>query len=210
MRIACLHTVGANVAVFDAAAVPLGVTLAHVVRDDLLKSAEAAGGTTPEIDRRTADALIDLVPKADAVLLTCSTVGRGAELAAAEAKIPVVRVDAALAEQVVKAGGRAMVLCAAATTLEPTRLLFERTAQGAAVTIDYELVPGAWALYKAGDVTGYARAISAAVDSAYAAGYTSVALAQASMACAAEFTTKGAPLTSPAAGLAAAARARQA
>jgi hypothetical protein len=209
MRIACLHTVGANVAVFDAAAAPLGVTIDHAVRDDLLKSAEAAGGTTPEIDRRTADALLELVAKADAVLLTCSTVGRGAEIAAAEAKIPVVRVDAALADQVVKAGGRAMVLCAAATTLEPTRLLFARAAQGSSVKIDYELVPGAWALYKAGDVAGYARAIAVAVDAAYAAGYTTVALAQASMACAAEFATKGVPLTSPAAGLAAAAGARQ-
>jgi hypothetical protein len=210
MRIACLHTIGANVAVFDAAAAPLGLKVEHAVRDDLLKSAEAAGGTTPEIDRRTADALLELVSKADAVLLTCSTVGRGAELAAAEAKIPIVRVDAALAEQVVAAGGRAMVLCAAATTLEPTRRLFELAAKGARIEIDYELVPGAWALYKAGDITGYARAIAAAADAAYAAGYTTVALAQASMACAGEFATKGVPLASPAAGLAAAARARRA
>jgi len=66
MRIACLHTIGANVAVFDAAAAPLGLTVEHAVRDDLLKSAEAAGGTTPEIDRRTADALLELVRRCGA------------------------------------------------------------------------------------------------------------------------------------------------
>ena len=50
MRIACLHTVDSNIAVFEAAASGLpGVTLTHHVRADLLKRAEAAGQLTDEI-----------------------------------------------------------------------------------------------------------------------------------------------------------------
>lgn len=202
MRIACLHTVDANIAVFDRAAAGQGLTLTHHVRADLLRTAEAEGGASPAVERQTADALLRVAPTADAVLLTCSTIGRGAEIAAAEASIPIVRVDEALARDVAQRGGRAMVLCAAETTLGPTRALFERVAKGAPVTLDFALVPGAWALYRSGDVAAYGRAIAAAADKAYADGYDTVALAQASMASAVPMTERGVPLTSPAAGLA--------
>lgn len=207
MRIACLHTVESNAGVFEAAAAAEGLEVSHTIRTDLLKSAEAAGGSTPAIERLTADALLTLAPEADAILLTCSTVGRGAEIADAEATVPVVRVDAALARQVVEQGGRALVLCAAATTMEPTRVLFDRMADGRAVSLTYRLVPGAWERQKAGDAEGYARIIAAAVDEGFAEGFDTVALAQASMAGAAAFTTRGRPLTSPEAGLGEAIRA---
>ena len=94
--IACLHTSASNVAVF-AAACPEGATLTHTVDEALLRDAEAAGGLTEAIAARTARALEALaLPGIDAVLLTCSTVGPGA--AQARAAIPVLRVDAALAE----------------------------------------------------------------------------------------------------------------
>lgn len=47
LRIACLHTVDSNVAVFSAAAQGLDVSLSHSVRSDLLSRSEAAGGLTP-------------------------------------------------------------------------------------------------------------------------------------------------------------------
>lgn len=202
MRIACLHTVDANIAVFEAAAAGAGVELSHRVRADLLKSAEAAGRSTAEIDRQTADVLLDLAPRADAVLLTCSTIGRGAELAAAEARVPVIRVDEALAREVARRGGRALVLCAAETTMEPTRRLFERHAADAAVSLEFALVPGAWGLYRAGDVKDYAERIAEAADAAFEQGFDTVALAQASMSAASALCKRGKPLTSPAAGLA--------
>jgi len=96
-RIACLHTSASNIAVF-AGACPEGATLTHTVDEALLRDAEAAGGLTDSIAARTARALEALaLPGIDAVLLTCSTVGPGAALA--RATIPVLRVDAALAEQ---------------------------------------------------------------------------------------------------------------
>lgn len=199
--IACLHTAGSNVAVFDAACPP-GVTLRHVVDEALLKDAEAAGGLTDAIAARTARALEALADGADAVLLTCSTVGPGVALA--HAAVPVLRVDAALAEAATKGGGRVVVLCAVETTMEPSRKVFEEPAARHGATLEVRLVPGAWAAFRGGDVAGYHRLVAEAADAAHAEGAAAVALAQASMAGAVAMARGAPPLASPPVGLAAA------
>ena len=131
-RIACLHTAQSNVAVFDAALAAVastGVSLHHEVRADLLAAAELEGGLTRQIVQQTAEALRGLSEGADVVLLTCSTLGPAAEIAADDASIPILRVDAALAAEAVKNGGSVAVLCAVETTVEPTRWQFEAAAQ---------------------------------------------------------------------------------
>jgi hypothetical protein len=196
MRIACLHTAASNFPAFDAALAALGrsdVRLTHALREDLLAAAEAAGTLTPAIADDTAAALRALAAEADAVLLTCSTLGPAIAGTAA------LRVDAALAEAAARGPGPVVVLCTAPTTLEPTRALF--AAQGIA---DVRLLPGAWALFRAGDIHGYHRAIADAAFAALAAGAARVALAQASMAGAAALCPAGTVLTSPGAALAAA------
>ncbi len=198
--IACLHTASSNVAVFDAAC-PHGVVLRHAVRPDLLMQAELEGGVTEALLARTAEALVVLADGATAALLTCSTLGAAAGRAAAG--VPVLRADAALAGAARRIAGRVAVLCAAATTLEPTRALFG----DASGRMKVELVPGAWALFRAGDLAAYHRRIAEAADAAYATGCDAVALAQASMAGAAPLCRRGQPLTSPAAALHAVARA---
>ena len=211
MRIACLHTVDSNVKVFEAAAASLpGVALSHTVRPDLLKRAEAEGGLTDAIRDEAAELLREMASGVDAVLLTCSTVGPAAERADLLAPVPVLRVDGALATAAVAkaaAGkGRVDVLCTVQTTVEPTRALFERVADGTDVAIEMHIAPGAWDAFRAGDVAAYNRLIAEAADALYAKGAEVVAFAQASMAGAAALCTKGAPMTSPGAGLAAAAR----
>jgi hypothetical protein len=208
MRIACLHTVQSNVDVFEAAKRELGLdaTLTHAVRADLLADAEKAGGLTQEIRDRAGQVLAELAGAADAVLLTCSTVGPAiAEAKKAGAKVPVFRVDGALAEAAVKYGGRVVALCAVETTIGPTKALFEDAAKATGSQVEVTLVPGAWARFKAGDREGYERLVAEAADKA-AAGGAAVALAQASMAGAARLASKK-PLTSPAVGLKAAAEA---
>ncbi|MBI1775051.1 MAG: Asp/Glu racemase [Proteobacteria bacterium] len=209
MRIACLHTVDSNIAVFEAARSDLGldqVELRHEVRADLLQAAERAGTLTPEITAATAEALLALSRDADAVLLTCSTVGPAVgELALSATPMPVLRVDAALASHAVAKGGRVVALCAVETTIEPTRRLFEEAARSTGAVIEVRLVPDAWAAFKAGDRERYHRLVAAAADKASEEGATSVALAQASMAGAAKLSRLApVPLTSPAVGLAAA------
>jgi hypothetical protein len=200
--IACLHTAAGNVAVFDAACPP-GARLTHTVNEALLKDAEAAGGLTDAIADRTARALEALAaPGVDAVLLTCSTVGPGA--ARAVAPIPVLRVDAALADTATRNGGKVVVLCAVETTVEPTRAIFAEAATRHGATLDVRLVPGAWAAFRGGDVAAYHRIVAEASDAAYAAGAKAVALAQASMTGAVAMAKGPKPLASPPVGLAAA------
>ncbi|MFQ5567608.1 MAG: hypothetical protein ACE5EU_14745 [Paracoccaceae bacterium] len=189
MRIACLHTAESNVAVFEAAR-PEGVTLSHAVRPDLLAAAEAEG-LTPGIAAATAEALVAL--DGDAVLLTCSTLGPAAEAAGA------LRADAALAEAATAGGGTVEVLCAAPGTLTATAELFGAAAERSGARVTIRLVPGAWALFHAGDHAGYAALIARDAQASRAG---VVALAQASMAPAAGLA--GRPVLSvPAAALAA-------
>jgi hypothetical protein len=195
MKIACLHTAESNVAIFEAAC-PDGVSLIHVVRPDLLAAAEAEG-LTPAIVAATVGALGVL--EADAVLLTCSTLGPIAEAAG------VMRADAALAEAAVATGGAAggadggtvEVLCAAPSTLTATAELFGAAAKRTGARVTIRLVPGAWDLFHAGDHAAYAALIARAAEASRAG---VVALAQASMAPAAALVAQlpgRAVLTSP-------------
>lgn len=206
MRITCLHTAHSNVAVFDAAAEALGIgldVLRHDVRPDLLAAAEQAGGLTVEVANATASALLSLAREADAVLLTCSTLGVAVE--GLSTGTPILRTDEALAVAAVQAGGNIAVLCAVQTTLEPTSRLFHKAAERSNASVTVHWVPGAWALFKAGDTDGYLSAIANAADRAYADGAGVVALAQASMSDAAARVKAGPPpLTSATAGLRAA------
>ena len=189
MKIACLHTAESNVAVFEAAR-PDGVSLSHAVRPDLLAAAEAEG-LTPGIAAATAEALRGL--DADAVLLTCSTLGPAAEAAGA------LRADAALAEAATAEVGNVEVLCAAPSTLAATAELFGAAAEASGARVTIRLVPGAWELFHAGDHAAYAERIARDADASRA---DVVALAQASMAPAAELA--GRPVLSvPMAALAA-------
>ncbi|QQC66513.1 hypothetical protein [Paraburkholderia ginsengisoli] len=98
-----------------------------------------------------------------------------------------------------------VVPCAAPTTREPTARLFIHAATLSAAQADVQLVDGAWDRFRSGDSAGYLTMIAAATNTAYADGADVVALAQASMADAAELVTLGPPpLTSPQSGLAAA------
>ena len=201
MRIACLHTAESNVAVFARIAAQRGLALTHQVRADPLAEAMQAGGVTAEIAARTGDALLALTGNADAVLLTCSTLGAVADDVAGKARMPVLRVDAALARQAVRNGGKVAVLCAAEITLGPTGALFGKAAQQTGAVIDLRLVPGAWAAFLAGETQQYLAMIAAAADQAFSDGSDVVALAQASMAEAAALCRNGIPLSSPSAGL---------
>ncbi|MGA9701311.1 Asp/Glu racemase [Pseudomonas sp.] len=206
MRIACLHTAASNISVFDAAAEALGVgaeVLRHEVRADLLAAAESAGQLTDDIVTSTASALLALAQHADVVLLTCSTLGPVVE--GLSTNIPILRTDQALAAAAVRSGGNIVVLCAVETTLAATLRLFYKAALHSNANVEVRLVPGAWALFKAGDIEGYLATVAKAADAAYAEGIARVALGQASMSAAAVRVTAGpAPLTSASTGLSAA------
>ena len=82
-----VHTVAALADLFDElrAEIDPDVPVRHVVQAALLTDAIDAGALTDEIRARTRDALLEAAEGACVVLCTCSTVGPGADDAAAEA-----------------------------------------------------------------------------------------------------------------------------
>lgn len=210
MKIACLHTVNSNQALFEAAAAAEGVECRHVVREDLLVRAEQHGGLTDDIRDETARLLLELAENADAVLLTCSTLGPSVQRLGVSTATPVLRVDAALAEAAVGKGGRVVVLCTVSTTVQPTTELFRRVAGDRPLDITVEVVPGAWQALRSGDREACYAAVASAADAWASGGADVVAFAQASMAPAADRCAFARPLVSPSIGMAAAVTAARA
>jgi len=201
----CLHTGRGNIALFDAAAraAEPGLVLHHHVRADLLAEAETAGGLIPAIAAKTQDALRTLIPGADAVILNCTTLGPAVAPLQHDARVPLLRSDAPLAAQAMREGRNVVVLCTVPATLASTQQLFTDAAKGTRARFEIRLLAEAWPLFQGGDTDGYYRRIAQAADLAFTQGADLVALAQASMAPAADLVQRGRPLTVPATCLAA-------
>ncbi|MGN6272659.1 MAG: aspartate/glutamate racemase family protein [Protaetiibacter sp.] len=208
MRIGFLHTVPALAPRFDAdlATAAPGATAVHVVDAELLATA-IRSGVDAGVDAAVAEHIAHLAREgADAVLVTCSSIGESVEKAAAAAEVPVVRVDTRMAADAIEAagaGGRIVVLATLEATLGPTGRLLERAATAASEppVVRSFVVPGAAEARSAGDLERHDRLVSDAVREA-AAEADVIVLAQASMAQAAETAAVEVPvLTSPASAL---------
>ena len=179
-----VHTVASLADLFDGLRAELGpdVPVRHVVQAELLTDAIEAGGLTDEIRARTREALLQAADGAELVLCTCSTVGPGADDAAAAAGVPVLRVDRPMAEAAVAAGRRITVAATLATTIEPTAGLVADAARraGREVEIDSVVFAEARARLVAGDEEAHHRIIADGLREA-AAGADAIVLAQASM-----------------------------
>ncbi|MBW9095680.1 hypothetical protein JNB62_18525 [Microbacterium jejuense] len=185
VRVGVLHTVPALVPVFQTllAGRRGDLDIVHVADASLLSRA-VAGGITHDVaaDLRThLGALRDA--GAEAVLVTCSSIGEAATDAAAAVGVPLVRVDAAMAAEAAeraRGGGRGiLVLATLAATLGPTSRLV-RAAAGGDVEVTAHVVAGAAEARAAGDLARHDRLIAEAI--AAAPGVDVIVLAQASMA----------------------------
>ncbi|RDG40008.1 aspartate/glutamate racemase family protein [Streptomyces corynorhini] len=201
--LALLHTSPLHVPVFDAlaAADHPGLGLRHLVHEELLVRARAAGPGAVA-DRVGAVLAGAVAAGASAVLCTCSTLGAVAESTAPALGVPVLRIDRPMAGAAASAG-RVAVVATVESTLGPTAALIREEAAGRDVTVRTVLVEGAWALFEAGDRDGYLDAVAAAADDV--TGADVIVLAQVSAADAAERVTSALPvLVAPRSGLAAA------
>lgn len=196
--IACLHAARSNIDVFEQALSSLDfgeVQLLHRVENDLFEQAVAANEVTPEIAAATRQAIVELCEHADAVIVTCTTLGVVAWDAKQFSK-PVLRVDATLAKVASRYHGAILVLCTAHSTLEATQQLFEAFIPGDRLAV--ELIPRAWAWFNAGDIEGYHREIAHYIQQRPECSLGCIVLAQASMAGAEKYiNTTLAVLTGP-------------
>lgn len=207
--LALLHTAGVNVSTFGTLAAELipDVQTFHMLDESLLKNTIRDGSMSPLTARRVVGHVISAEEAgASAVLVTCSSIGRGAEAARPLVSIPVIRVDEAMADEAVRTGARIGVIATLPTTLEPTAALVHARAALGGVSVDVmpHLCEGAFDALMSGD--------SATHDATIAAGLHSlmdqvdvILLAQASMARVADSIPAGARrvpiLSSPRSGL---------
>jgi Asp/Glu/hydantoin racemase len=159
-----------------------GVQIFHMVDESLIRNTVAAG----RLERVTTRRVIAMVESArlagaDAVLVTCSSIGEAVAIAAGLFDFPVIRVDEAMAEKAVATGKRVGVLATLRTTLEPTTALVKQKAGSGDVTIVEILCEGAFDAVMAGDGATHDTLISAALIKLMAQ-VDVVVLAQASMA----------------------------
>ncbi|MFJ1513529.1 aspartate/glutamate racemase family protein [Cellulosimicrobium funkei] len=183
-----LHTAEVHVATFGALVDELAPGEGHTHRVDVpLLDAARAGEPVAARVRSHVEALA--AAGASVVVCTCSTLGPVAESAGlGAAVVPVVRVDAPLAAEAVRDGGRVAVVVALASTLAPTTELLTDAARRAGTQVELEPVVcgDAWAAFETGDLAAYHRAVAdAARDAVARCAPEVVVLAQASMAPAA-------------------------
>jgi Asp/Glu/hydantoin racemase len=156
----------------------------HMVDESLIKDTIKAG----EVRKITIRRLLAMVESAaaagaDAVMVTCSTLGPAVTLVQEMFDLPVIRVDEAMAEEAVRTGRRLGVMATLRTTLEPTTALLREKAAKAGRQIDLVecLCDGAFDAVLAGDTATHDRIVGAALLDEMS-GVDAVVLAQASMA----------------------------
>lgn len=182
-----LHTSPVHVATFDALLKEVAPqrTAAHLVREDLLATAQRDGVDDTALIAAVRSALQGAATEARAVVCTCSTIGGLAE--ATQARVPITRIDRAMADEAVRRGAPVLMVAAVQSTLQPTAQLLQSSAErlGLPLVLRSLWVEGAWAQFEAGQREAYLATIATAVRHHAQPGDT-VVLAQASMAGAAE------------------------
>jgi hypothetical protein len=205
--IAFLHTSSVHPPHFDRLMAELapGCVVSHTVREDLLALAQQRGVAHAPLVGQVREALARAARGgARMVVCTCSTIGDLAESQDDAAGLRVTRIDRAMADEAVRAGGRVLLVAALQSTLQPTAELLQSSARRAGTTVLIESlwVQSAWPHFLAGRLADYAEAIVRAVATAPRGG--TIVLAQASMAPAAERLARQGilALTSPRLGVA--------
>jgi Asp/Glu/hydantoin racemase len=186
VTVAFVHTALGNPPTFAALAEELlpGHEVFHVVDESLLGVTRREGRLTPATERRVLGHIASAVDAgADAVLVTCSSIGPAVEASRPFVAVPVLRVDEPMADEAVRLGRRIGVAATLPTTLAPTAELIERRAiaAGEEVEVVARVADGAFDALSAGDLARH-DALVGNVLRELAADVEVIVLAQASMA----------------------------
>ncbi len=155
-KLAFLHTSHVLIPLFSklASEIMPEAQVFHLTDESLIRNTIAAGQLTRTTTRR----LVNLIENAhdggaDAVMVTCSSIGAGVSVARMLFDFPVLRVDEPMAQQAVRMGTRIGVAATLRTTLEPTIALVEQTAANENRKIDIvpSLAEGAFEAVLAGN-----------------------------------------------------------
>jgi Asp/Glu/hydantoin racemase len=155
-RLALVHTVAGLVPRFRELAGELlpEVETFDIVDETLLRDATREGRVSLETARRLfAHLAAAEAHGADAILVTCSSIGGAVDAARPFSGVPVIRVDQAMAERAVERASRIGVLATLWSTLRPTAALIEQVAAQAGRTVEVRtrLCDGAFDALRAGN-----------------------------------------------------------
>lgn len=205
-RLAFIHTFAGHAERFrDLAQRALdGWSSDAMVDESLLLDTIARGEVSPRsVQRLTGHVFAAADAGADAVVVTCSTLGGATDAIRPLSPVPLFRIDRGMAEAAVRRARRIGVLATLPTTLRPTAALLDQAAAeaGVACTISERLCSGAFDQFRAGDRAAHDAAVRRGFDE-LARTSDLVVLAQASMADAIDPAATGTPfLTSPEIGM---------
>lgn len=185
-KVSVIHTVGSSVPVIAQLFKEIipEVELVSMLDDSLLNDVIKVGQLTPDVTKRFVQyAIIAAENGSDLILNACSSIGETVYVAQNVVKVPIYRIDFAMAEEAVSTGGKIGVLATLPTTIEPTVRLIEKTAQekGVNVTISSHVCAGAFQALAAGRGEEHDHTVSGAIEK-MAQEVKVIVLAQASMA----------------------------
>lgn len=138
-QLAFVHTVPGLVPTFaDLARASLpGWETFNIVDESLLRNTIRTGRLTEATMRRVAGHVWSAVDAgADAVLVTCSSIGPAVDATRPLCPVPLFRIDEAMADRAVATGPRIGVLATLNSTLAPTRDLIARRAEEAGQPVE--------------------------------------------------------------------------
>ena len=185
-QLALIHTVTALVPVFAELTQRLlpGWESFNLVDESLLRNTIRSGVLEPVTSRRLAGHVWSAVDAgAEAVMVTCSSLGPAVDATVPLCPVRLFRVDEAMADAALATGRRIGVLATLTTTLEPTRDLIARRArqQHKDIALSHAVCAGAFEHLQKGERDRHDEAIAAEL-ARMAPVVDVVVLAQASMA----------------------------
>ena len=124
-----------------------GCRLINIADDSLIQDVIKANEVTPAVSRRLMDYYRAAEEAgADVILNTCSSIGEVADMGKKCARVPLVKIDDAMALKGVQMGDRVGVIATLPTTLGPTVRLVQRKADetGKKITVVEGLAKGAF------------------------------------------------------------------
>jgi len=144
-----------------------GVSSFHIVDDSLIQDLLQAGQMTPDILRRLCRQ-VELAEEAGAqlIMVTCSSIAPGVDVARKMVNVPVMKIDEPMAEKAISLSDRIGVLATAKTTIGPSVKLIEDKASeaGKKVTIHSVLSADAFDCFLRGDLENHDRIVKEAAS----------------------------------------------
>jgi len=163
-KVGMVHSVASLVPMFNELAAELlpGVEVIHLVDEGLLKDVLASGQLTPSMARRLG-LLASFAEEsgAEVVMLTCSSLAPLVDEFKDMVKVPLLKVDEAMADEAVGLGERIGVIATAYTTLKPTSDLIKTRAalQEKKIAVETVLCEGAFEALRRGDLESHDRIV---------------------------------------------------